>query len=127
MHDKIVKQYPWLSNEFFGTILRKELAKPKLLVTVMYLENALQPGENYGSQIIRAHLRYIHDAVTEKEETLSLIVKAKLVNADGPRVFADLDVFEREITVYQQILPKVEALYRSIGQPTKFAPRQEHY
>lgn len=122
----IIANYPWLTSEFFTRILRREMKQPKLKVVHVDLEVALAPGENYGSQIIRAKLRYETGIKgnTEKEH-LSLIVKAKSpeVNADAPHVFADLKLFEKEITIYQNILPKVHALYRSIGDKTTIAPR----
>lgn len=90
------------------------------------IELALKPGENYGSQIVRAHVKYVHgdDVIRSKEgsvtecESVSLIMKASL----GTRLVRSCNVFEKEIFMFEEIIPKVEKLLRDFGVGTKMAP-----
>lgn len=51
-------------------------------------------------------------------ESVSLIMKASL----GTRLVRSCNVFEKEIFMFEEIIPKVEKLLRDFGVGTKMAP-----
>lgn len=125
--DILIKEYPWINLDFFQQIFDQKLfCNQSIRVCDFSIALALQPGENYGSQIVRAHVKYVHgdDVIitnagsVSAHKSVSLIMKASL----GSRVVRSCNVFEKEIFMFEEIIPKVENLLRNFGIVTKMAP-----
>lgn len=115
--------YPWISNEFFTRILRKNQSDATLIVHEYQLEAALAKGENFGSQILRAKILYCKSDGDESQR-ISLIIKAAIANNPQMDAFnAEMGWFEREIVIYQQIIPEVNKLLLSIGDVSQMTPK----
>lgn len=112
----LLRKYPWISIELFENILKNQSGQA-IDVVDLNVEAALRPGENYGSQIIRATVKYKRDG-SEDQSSESFIIKASL----GSEVVRSVNVFEKEIFMFQVIIPKVEKLLNDIGIETKIAP-----
>ena len=63
----------WLNSSFFETALRSGGYGPNVTVTSSEVGRATGPGENYGSEMLRANLQVTVDG---RRSTLSLIVKS---------------------------------------------------
>lgn len=106
--------YPWITNEFFERILRRDQQDETIIVHGYTLKAALGKGENYLSQMLRTTVEYTKANATVKS-TIGLIIKAVLSDPNMASLTTELDVFRKEIRIYQEVIPAVERLLRSIG------------
>lgn len=121
--NKFAEHYPWISNAFFEQILRREHQDNSIVVKDYTLKAALGKGENYISQMLRVRVNY-SSIIDPFVDHISLIVKAAVINnAEMSAIAAELDVFRKEIIVYQQIIPNVEKLLRSIGDYSRLSAK----
>uniref|UniRef100_A0A1B6M8F0 CHK kinase-like domain-containing protein n=1 Tax=Graphocephala atropunctata TaxID=36148 RepID=A0A1B6M8F0_9HEMI len=69
----------WLTSDFLKTCLESdEENSGGITVTSHTLEQAVAPGNNYGSNMIRANVRYKKHGDSTNEHTVSLVIKAPL-------------------------------------------------
>lgn len=105
-------EYPdFLSTDFFAAALANDLKiKPTdVKIISLHLSAGSKSGENFCSEIYRAVVTF-SSTVNKKEQTLSLIVKAMpWAEGRGP-VLEDLRVFDKEVTMYSETLPKISKL-----------------
>lgn len=116
-------EYPWISNAFFERILRREHEDNTIVVKDYTLKSALGKGENYASEMLRVRVNYssLNDPSIDH---ISLIVKAVMTgNAADAALAAELQVFHKEIITFQQVIPEVEKLLRSIGDHSRLSAK----
>lgn len=114
-------QHKFLNNQFFTGVLRAKHSDAGIVVDAIELKPALGKGENYSSDIIRAKIHYttgINDQHSEQ-----FILKVGLSNGEMSDMLEKYDIFQREIVVYEKILPIIQSLLLSIKDKTKLAPR----
>lgn len=129
--NNILEEYPWITIELLEDALKgKLLSDQSISVQTFDIELALKPGENYGSQILRAYIKYVcsgdgkngagspQDDESSAVKTVPVVIKASL----GTRLVRSCNVFEKEIFMFNDIIPKVEQLLRAVGIHTKMAP-----
>lgn len=122
-HDQFVTNYPWISNEFFENILRREHQDSSIVVKDYILKPAIGKGENYASQMLRVRVNF-SSVNNPTVDNISLIVKAALIsNVDMAAMTAEIGVFRKEIIAFQKIIPEVEKLLRSIGDYSRLSAR----
>lgn len=122
-NDNFEAIYPWISNEFFEKILRREHHDSSIVVRDYTLKAALGKGENYASRMMRVRVNYssINDPSVDH---ISLIVKAAITdNAELAAMTEEMGVFRKEIIAFQQIIPEVEKLLRSIGDYSRLSAK----
>lgn len=116
-HEKLLAEYPYLTEDLFESILVKPPFDYKDLRIVEFnVVPALKPGENYGSQIIRAAVKFTHSDVNAVQ-TKTFIIKANC------GVSRSVDVFAKESFIFEEVIPKVEQLLRKVGIDTKIGPQ----
>lgn len=119
-------QYNWIDNDLFQRILKKEHEPCTVQVLNYDLKLALKPGENYASQMIRARVYFTKQdpssGASEKGE-ISFIIKAIIRNDVVQELMDEMNVFEKEIIIYEYVLPAVERLLLNIGESGKLAPK----
>lgn len=120
INDEYQKNYPWLSKEFFQKILAKEFSGKQICVDKYTIKAALAHGENYTSQMLRTNVSYKCDGQQCEKR---FIVKAALINKQLKAMLDELRLFEREIIIYQDVLPAVEKLLASVGDHTKLSAK----
>lgn len=119
--------YPWITTEFFERILQREYGDNSIRVRSYTLKAALAKGENYLSQMLRTTVRFTANSSTTvaaaADQSISLIIKTVLPNAEINTVTAELGLFRKEIVAFQRVIPAVEKLLQSIGDETKLSAR----
>lgn len=121
-------QYNWINNDLFQRILTKEHERYTVKVLNYDLKLALKPGENYASQMIRARVYFTKQdknskGAAGKKCEISFIVKAIIRNEVVQELMEEINVFEKEILIYEHVLPAVEQLLFKIGECGKLAPK----
>uniref|UniRef100_A0A182JZL3 CHK domain-containing protein n=1 Tax=Anopheles christyi TaxID=43041 RepID=A0A182JZL3_9DIPT len=114
----------WIDREYFTRVLETYLHAD---VTVQRYELAAgcPGGQNFMSAIVRATVHYKLASADPlgRSESVSLIVKTKLANAELADGADQLNVFGIEKSVYGPVLKAVRELLTSFGDCTQFAPR----
>lgn len=113
--------YPWITKEFFQNILQKEFSlKNGVIVQNYHLKHALSLGENYASLMIRCILTY---KINNVEEHINFVIKVPVPIKELREIFDEMKLFEKEIIMYEQVLPAVDKLLLSVGDHVKLAPK----
>lgn len=103
----------YISKDLFERALRSGLSAKFVRIDELQITMGSSAGDNYCSDIYRAKVQYTTDAAATaaaKRQNISLIVKAMpFTEARGP-ILQDLDVFEKEVRMYQTVLPKLSAI-----------------
>lgn len=107
---KIIPEY--VSKSFIEKSLRNGLKNDKLIVKDVHIEMGTSTGDNYCSDIYRAHINYLKDAESRVVEKTSIIIKAMpFTEVRGPTL-TELEVHGKEIEMLTQVLP---ALSETLG------------
>ncbi|KAH8325704.1 hypothetical protein KR067_004842 [Drosophila pandora] len=105
----------YLTPQFFRRALEHGLQQQDLHVLEVMLTNLTRGGENYCSNIYRAHIKYRNGEGNVLET--SLIVKS--MPDDKQAILARLHIYNKETLFYLQIKPKLETLMWGIGDVSK--------
>lgn len=113
--------YPWICNELFERVLlaAQQPNKSPIMVSSYTLQAALEKGENFASQMLRANVLFStatssSSSSSSPPQSHSFIIKTTHPNADS--VTVEAMQFRKEITAYQRVIPAVEDVLRSIGE-----------
>ncbi|XP_052835518.1 uncharacterized protein LOC128252097 isoform X1 [Drosophila gunungcola] len=100
----------WLTSEYLEDALRQHYQKPQLRVESVDIKSALGKGENYGAVLTRIRIVFIIGLDGQVEE--HLIAKTALEDEDAEtrRKKAPYDIYNRELEIYGQVLPKLQRL-----------------
>ncbi|XP_050341456.1 uncharacterized protein LOC126767832 [Bactrocera neohumeralis] len=107
----------WLDDEFFTKVMRNcETDAKDLHLNKLELFPATLKGDHYASVMFRAVVEYQCDG---QDKTKRLIVKT-MPFEDGNKkdVFEESIIFETEIGMYTQVLPRFEQILRDVGDDT---------
>lgn len=121
--------YPWITKEFFQNILKNQFSVHSddcVTVDNYYLKHALSAGENYASLMIRCLLTYkINNNVQHTSDggKMNFVIKVPVPIKELREIFDEMKLFEKEIIMYEQVLPAVDELLSSIGDHVKLAPK----
>lgn len=114
------EKYSWLNKLYFEKLLHRDNG---ITVTNIALEAASGKGEHFSSDMIRAKVEYSINGNSLINNT-SLIIKSVTVSdPQMEKLLRSMGIFEKEIIIYQQILPEVEKLLNSVGDLTKLSPK----
>lgn len=108
------EHFSWLNESTFQILLRLDRKNERIHVKDLVIEEALARGENYASQMLRVTVKF-HDGFVDVAEPF--IVKGMVIHG-VPSIVTELRLFQKEIVNYQQVLPAVQSLLRSIGDDT---------
>lgn len=132
----------WINAEYFTDILIKD--EPDFVsVNNCTVVAAIPPGENYTSVMLRIHLDLLlrgwffiimtlkfipnsyntttSDQISTKRKTY--VLKTMMDDDRGGDVINKLDLFPKELQMYDKYLPAFEELYRNVGWRVQFGPR----
>ncbi|XP_069690900.1 uncharacterized protein [Periplaneta americana] len=101
----------WMDKIFFEKALQSSENDPFLTVTSVQIERATVPGDNYLSAMYRATIQIVKG---DKTEERSLIVKTEPTGQAMNKLAADGNVFEREVTMFRDVIPAMNRLIEEI-------------
>lgn len=112
----------WLTKEFLTKKLQKYYKDPYLQIINMTVCPATAKGENYASIMNRVSLQYKMRG--DREPRLgSYIVKSSFEGDEfATEKIKPYDIYNREMDIYQKIIPKLNALLQEIGDSDKMFP-----
>lgn len=106
------KKYKWISKEYFEKALRKFYKDESLVLEEIQVKPAVGKGENYAGVIDRVSLAYKSGS---KNKASSVILKYNFENdAFVDHVYGEYKIFDREMKIYERILPKLSFYLQNI-------------
>lgn len=110
----------WLSAQFMKEILDQHLKIPHLKVIEVKFSPASVKGDHYASVMFRAAVKY-ETPKSKDSYTISLIIKT-MPEEEGLKkeMLGESHIFETEIAMYTEVLPKFEKILREAGDETAF-------
>ncbi|KAH8232365.1 hypothetical protein KR032_004872 [Drosophila birchii] len=114
----------WLTHEYIEHALRSHYKDEGLTITRLEINPALGPGENYGGVLTRVRVNFKLSTPKDEEEHLqNLIVKTEIDDDElTQELMAPYDIYNREMNIYQEVLPKLKQLLIEIGDTDKIFP-----
>jgi len=117
----------WLDDEFFKTVL-KESTKDNFKALLKYTVGpATIKGDHYGSTMFRANVEYStfsKSTGTYENQEISMIIKTIPDDEGFKRDFLiNSSIFDVEIQIYRDVLPKFEEMLRKVGDETVLGPK----
>ncbi|KAH8343742.1 hypothetical protein KR059_006982, partial [Drosophila kikkawai] len=114
----------WLTHKYIEHALRSHYKDDDLTITRLQINPALGPGENYGGVLTRVRVNFkLSSSKEEKEQLQNLIVKTEIDDDElTQELMAPYDIYNREMTIYQEVLPKLRDLLMEIGDTEKIFP-----
>nr|XP_016993660.2 uncharacterized protein LOC108055001 [Drosophila takahashii] len=104
----------WLTEEYLQPRLRTYYKDDQLKVLKVWSKPATEKGQNYMSTMIRIHVDFQKsDGLVQKK---TYIVKEALAeNIPQAAIFIEYDVYNREMDMYEFVLPKMKELLEEAG------------
>ncbi|XP_064548301.1 uncharacterized protein LOC135435254 [Drosophila montana] len=111
----------WLNKQFLQEVLMQYSKDPSLKLTDVQISPASAKGDHYASVMFRTSVEYL----TQKGKfSKSLIIKTMPEMEGNKKEFlGDSPIFQTEIAMYTEVLPKFEAILREAGEETTFCTR----
>lgn len=116
----------WMNKTFFEEVLNKSEKTDGIVVTEVQISPATSKGDHYASVMFRGKVTY--NSKKAKGQTRSLIVKI-MPQVEGHKkdMLKESFVFETEINMYSNTIPKLEAELRKIGDQTILGAKLLYY
>ncbi|XP_023293691.2 uncharacterized protein LOC111676913 [Lucilia cuprina] len=117
----------WIDQVFFEKVLKQYENNNDIRITNIAISPASMKGDHYASIMFRCKVTYCRDNSGNVKEK-SLILKTLPIE-DGPKrdMLKESNLFETEINMYTEALPKIEKILADCGEPTKLAAEIIYY
>jgi len=104
----------WLTEEYIQKALQRFLEDDQLRVQKVWAKPATEKGENFVGVMTRIYVDFVQGDGAELKN--SYILK-QAVSSDAPQanIFAEYDVYNRELEMYDIVLPKMAKILQEAG------------
>lgn len=120
--DEIQSMYPWICMDLFKRILEKDFPNITANIQSYDIKPALAKGTNFTSQMFRAII-YYNTTINDGLHEMRYIIKAGHSDLKQRAIFDEMNMFQKEIIIYEYILPEVYKLLEEIGDTTRLSPK----
>ena len=113
-----LKAPDWLNKDFFGKILKSYEKTENLEVLKLEFAPGGAKNDHYASTMFKVTIDYHSEGETQNK---NLLIKM-MPEMDGVKkeFLKDSKLFETEISIYTEIIPKFEKILAAAGDNTKF-------
>jgi hypothetical protein len=113
----------FINSLFLNNLIERELGVKDVKIKSYNLEEMSEKvaGSSTRSTLNRLFVRY--EAKGGKIDIVSFVIKVKPVKGELALEFKGCSDFGKEISTYKILLPKFQALLKSIGESGEFTPR----
>ncbi|XP_065354506.1 uncharacterized protein LOC135948978 [Calliphora vicina] len=106
----------WFTKDYLESCLRSYYNDHNLKLVKMHAKAALGKGENYGGVLTRVKAEFKTNGSKSPNKKGSYIIKTSFEGDElAIKAMEPYDIFNREINVYEEILPKLKLLLKEIG------------
>lgn len=118
-HDKdisIENSPDWLDKNYLEQCLRSYYQDKTLKLTKMHAKPALGKGENYGGVLTRINAEFTVGNSKSVSKKGHYILKTTFEGDElAIKAMEPFDIFNREIKIYEEVLPKLKLLLKEAG------------
>ncbi|ETN65118.1 Juvenile hormone-inducible protein [Anopheles darlingi] len=103
----------YLDEQLLLKALASGLQVPRAKIVSKQITRATANGDNYMSDVFRIVVHFINEddlPVSAGSQTVSLVVKCLPNSGQRGPIIDEMRVFEKEVTMFQQIVPKLSAM-----------------
>ncbi|KAH8327013.1 hypothetical protein KR074_000646, partial [Drosophila pseudoananassae] len=116
---KVVMLPQWLTVEYIQKALQSYSSDTKLKVLKLWAKPATAKGENFIAAMTRIYVDFEKsDGSVHKK---SYILKQNLTGIPETKIFEEYDVYNREMDMYDIVLPKLTKILSEVGITDKIA------
>lgn len=105
----------FLDVKYLGKVLQTVKNDPTIDVLNFTIEPAVSSGNNYASLLLRSHIKYTKNYSRSNIFVKRVIIKTVLADSEAAKIISDVSLYDKEIVMYDRILPKFQELMRSVG------------
>ncbi|XP_020811422.1 uncharacterized protein LOC110186558 [Drosophila serrata] len=110
----------WINAELFEDVLKSSV-EGYSKVSTFKAEMGSTAGENYATIMLRVHIEVeLKDGKTKK---VSYMVKLPHLNESYKEMLEHTNIFDIERTMYSEVVPEMEALYKEAGVDIRFGAK----
>ncbi|XP_065354373.1 uncharacterized protein LOC135948846 [Calliphora vicina] len=111
----------WINNDFLETVLQ-QYENNKLIKLLEYsLSPACVKGDHYASVMFRCKVNYIVGEANDAQQKSFIIKTLPLEDGMKREMLMTAKLFETEIDMYSNTLPKIEKILAECGEATKLS------
>lgn len=120
-----MEEFPWLTPKYIENVLKNYFNEATLQVKSMKVKPASGKGDSYGGVMLRSYVSYcLNDSLSTIET--SLVLKTQIWNELTENTLKVYDIHNKEMTIYEKILPKIRQLLLSVGETGDIFPVAVH-
>ncbi len=124
LKNSILELYPWIDLNFVQTLVNKSDYDKNLIVTSFRVEKGVHDGKNFSSNAVRLFVNVSNQPADNQSNILRVyFLKICLQTEDFMKACEECLYYEKEIEVYNDIVPAVEELLQSIDVPAGFTAK----
>uniref|UniRef100_A0A336MA18 CSON013155 protein n=1 Tax=Culicoides sonorensis TaxID=179676 RepID=A0A336MA18_CULSO len=116
-----LEEFPWLTPKYIENVLINHLNDSTLQVQSMKTVPAAGKGDGYGGIMLRSYISY-HSNESVSPSKTSLVLKTQIWNNLTENTLKVYDIHNKEMIIYESILPKIRLLLSSIGETGDIFP-----
>ncbi|KAM7361436.1 uncharacterized protein ACRADG_011917 [Cochliomyia hominivorax] len=116
----------WLTKYYIEEVLKVYHTDVTLKVDKFDIKPAFGKGENYGGFLTKAYVLYNLKNGEEQKENHFIIKTSFEENEFAKEKMAAYDIFNREMTLYEEVLPKLGDLLKEINDTDLLFPNVFH-
>ncbi|XP_011176545.2 uncharacterized protein LOC105208417 [Zeugodacus cucurbitae] len=116
----------WLTKEYFETILREYKKDEGLVVTNINASTGSSKGDSFISTMTRFKVEFLASNCREPRQEFYIAKTSYEGDPVIARIMKEFDVYNREMIMYNQILPEMAALLVEIGDYDKLFAETIH-
>lgn len=120
MESSLLKDFPWLTKSYMQTILKNYYHDEALIIQEFRVASASGKGENYGGVLLRVFVKF--QSSNRSEVTTSYVLKAQIWNDVTKNTLKVYDIHNKEMEIYEKVLPKIRKLLLEIGDKSDTFP-----
>lgn len=115
----------WLNHQYIENVLRNYRKNPDIKIKDLIVEPATAKGENYASVMTRIKVSFYETSENIQQD--SWLVKTTFETDDlASKLCAVFKVCEREMYMYEKVLPKISELLKLLGEGDKLFASTVH-
>lgn len=116
----IQEDFPWLDQLYIESVLQRYFNDKNLKMREVEFKPVTAKGDNYGGIMLRAYVTYYRDETGEV--STSYVLKTQIWNELTSKTMKVYDIHNKEMLIYEKILPKIRKLLTLAGEQGDLFP-----
>lgn len=116
----IIEDLPWITAQYIETCLKKYFSDESVTIKNLVLKSVTAKGDNYGGVMVRILVTFSRSGY--EDVSTSLVLKTQIWNELLSKTLKVYDIHNKEMDIYEHVLPKIRILLQGIGEQGDMFP-----